>query len=206
MARGYGKGSNSSGRGPVGKAPASRAPIKAAVTPKGLGTLNPNAKGGPVRTGGGEGSNKHVRVTPVGGSPSTRKVAPGAAGDFGKAIGTHSMGNGGREITRRDPPLHVPTQAATEMGNTKALEGSGSGARPGGGNRTIHPSGGQRFYGADANHPGNVDGKGSITPAGSGNAGTSIRGTGQRGSSFQQGGRARGPSGFGFTGGGPGKA
>jgi hypothetical protein len=42
------------------------------------------------------------------------------------------------------------------------------------------------MYTASANHPGTINADRSISPPGS-NQGTTIKGTGQRGSSFQQG-------------------
>jgi hypothetical protein len=84
------------------------------------------------------------------------------------------------------------------MGNDKALD-VGRGAP--GADRTVHAKGSQAYYGNSANHPGTINADRSISPPGS-NQGSSIKGTGQRGSSFQRGGGARGPSGFGFTGGG----
>jgi hypothetical protein len=156
MARGYGKGGNSSARGPVGKAPASRAPIKAAVTPKGLGTLNPNAKGGPVRTDGGQGSNKHVRVTPAVGSSQTRKTNPATAGDFGKSIGNHVMNAGNHgTIQRKDPPLHVPAQAPSRLGNDLALNVGRGG--PGAGRFNHGPSGSQGMHQGGSNPQGTIN-------------------------------------------------
>jgi hypothetical protein len=58
MARGKG---NSSGKGPVGTAPFSRAPVKAAVKPA-TPNRNPGAKGGNVGSGGGPNTNKYVKV------------------------------------------------------------------------------------------------------------------------------------------------
>jgi hypothetical protein len=69
-------------------------------------------------------------------------------------------------------------------------------AAPGAG-RTVHAKGSQSTYTASQNHPGTINADRSISPPGS-NQGTSIKGTGQRGSSFQQGSGARGPKGFGF--------
>jgi hypothetical protein len=192
MARGYGKGGNSSGRGPVGKAPASRAPIKAAVKPTSGGTRNPNAAGGNPRTGGGEGSAKHIKRNPVVGSAQTRKTNPATAGDFGRAVGNHVMGsaNGGN-TTRHDPPLHVPAQAPSRMGNDKALEVGRGG--PGTG-RTVHAKGSQAYYGNAENHPGTINADRSISPPGS-NQGSSVP---TRPMGSPQGGG--GPGGFGFTG------
>jgi hypothetical protein len=171
MARGYGKGSNRSGQGPAGKAPFSRAPVKAAVKPT-TPNRNPNASGGPVRTGGGVGSNKHVQLKPaVASTPVTRKVSPGMAGNSGRAEGNHVMGsgkNGNGTIQRRDPPLHTVAKAPTLHGNAKALDIGRGG--PGTG-RTVHPTGSQSTWGNPSNMPGSVDSRGSITPAGSGTGG-----------------------------------
>jgi hypothetical protein len=131
------------------------------------------------------------------GSSQTRKTNPAAAGDFGKSIGNHVMGGGKNgTIQRKDPPLHVPAQAPSRLGNDKALD-VGRGAP--GADRTVHAKGSQAYYGNAQNHPGTINADRSISPPGS-NQGSSIKGTGQRGSSFQQGGGARGPSGFGFKG------
>jgi hypothetical protein len=203
MARGYGKNGNSSGRGPVGKAPASRAPIVAAVKPKGLlGKVNPNASGGPVRTGGGQGSNKHVMVKPAGGSTQTRKTTPSTSGDFGKAVGNHVMGgaNGGT-IQRKDAPLHQPAQAPSRLGNEiNYTEAAGSGRGCVGVGRTNHgPSGSQSTYMGSENNQGRIGADRRIeAPGPKNNGGSSIKGTGNRGSSFQPGGGGRGPGGFGF--------
>jgi hypothetical protein len=204
MARGYGKGGNSSGRGPVGKAPASRAPIKAAVKPT-TPNRNPNAQGGPVRTGGGVGSNKHVMVKPVGGSPSTRKTSPDTVSDLGRAWGNHVMGsaNGGT-VQRKDPPLHVPAQAPALHGNRLAFdEAATSGRACVGVGRTTHPSGSQSTYSGE-NNPGTINKDRTIAPAGSGNAGTSIKGTADRSSPFlNRAAGGQGPGSLGFK--GPGK-
>jgi hypothetical protein len=73
---GFGRGANTSGQGGKGKAPYSRGPIVAAVKP--TGTRNPNGTGaqGKAKTGGGEGSRSHTKITPVGGSASTRGPHP----------------------------------------------------------------------------------------------------------------------------------
>jgi hypothetical protein len=131
------------------------------------------------------------------GSASTRKTNPATAADFGKAIGNHVMGsgkNGNGTIQRKDPPLHVPAKAATMMGNAKALEVGRGG--PGVG-RTVHPSGSQRQWGNPSNLPGSADSRGSITAAGSGNAGKPLNRS-PAPMSPQGGG---GPGGFGFRGG-----
>jgi hypothetical protein len=169
MARGFGKGGNSSGRGPVGKAPASRAPIKAAVTPKGLGTLNPNAKGGPVRTGGGQGSNKHVRVTPAVGSSQTRKTSPDTVSNIGRSVGNKAMDTGGKVLQRNDPPLHKPAQAPSRLGNDLALNVGRGG--PGAGRFNHGPSGSQGTYGASSNRQGQINRDGSIVAPGPRNSG-----------------------------------
>jgi hypothetical protein len=163
--------------------------VKAAAIPT-TPNRNPGGKGGNVGSGV---TNKHIKVPLVGGSPQTRKTNPATAGDFGKAIGNKVMGTKGT-VQRHDPPLHVPAQAPSRLGNDKALEVGRGG--PGTG-RTVHAKGSQAFYGNDANHPGTINADRSISPPGS-NQGTSIKGTGQRGSSFQRGGGARGPKGFGF--------
>src|SRR5215475_15339745 len=118
MARGFGKGGNSSGRGAVGKAPASRAPIKAAVTPKAGSSKNPGGSGGNVRTGGGEGSAKHIKRGPVVGSAQTRKTNPMAVENLGSAVGNKATDSGrpGGIVHRPGTPLHQPAQAPSRLG------------------------------------------------------------------------------------------
>jgi hypothetical protein len=169
MARGSANSKrNTSGQGGKGTAPFSRGPVVGAVTPK--GPKNPNAQGGPIRTGGGEGSNKHTKITPVVGSNQTRKTNVDAVSNSGRAVGNHaSDSGGGNTTTRPNVPLHQPAKAATMLGNAKALEVGRGG--PGTG-RTVHPSGGQSYYGQAENLQGMVDSRGSISPHGSGNAGS----------------------------------
>jgi hypothetical protein len=187
---------NTSGKGPSGQAPFSRAPIKGAVKPT-TPNRNPGGKGGNVGSGGGANTNKYVRVTPaVASTPVTRKVNQGMAGNSGRAEGNHVMGsgrNGNGTITRKDPPLHTVAKAPTLHGNAKALDVGKGG--PGTG-RTVHPTGSQSTWGNPANMPGTVDARGSITPAGSGNAGKPLN----RSPAPMTPPQGRGPGSFGFKG------
>jgi hypothetical protein len=162
---GFGKGANTSSQGPKGRAPFSRAPVVAAVKPT-TPNRNPNASGGPVNTGGGVGSNKHIKVQPVGGSPSTRKVAPGMAGNSGRAIGNHTMQG---TTQRNDPPLHTPAQAPSRLGNDLALN-VGRGA-PGAGRFLHGQSGSQGMYGGSSNPQGTIAADRTIVAPGPRNSG-----------------------------------
>jgi hypothetical protein len=186
---------NTSGQGPVGRAPFSRAPIKAAVKP--TGPRNPNGAGnqGAAKTGGGEGSRSHVKITPVVGSASTRKTGQGVAGDGGKAIGNHVMGsaNGG-QVKRNDPPLHNPAQAPSRMGNDLALNVGRGG--PGAGRFNHGQSGSQGTYGGTENNQGQIAADRTIVAPGPKNSqgqplATRLMGQPQGGG---------GPGGFGFKG------
>jgi len=82
--------------------------------------------------------------------PKVRAASPSAVSDWGAHRGSHVTGEGGREVFKREK-LYSPGFQPCEFGNTKALEGSGKGARPGGGNRTLYgKSGTQMQYGAAA--------------------------------------------------------
>jgi hypothetical protein len=119
--------------------------------------------------------NKHIQVKPVGGSPSTRKVAPGMAGNSGRAEGNHVMGsgrNGNGTITRNDPALHTPAQAPARYGNEMAFtEAAKSGRACVGVGRTAHgPSGSQSTYGASENKQGVINKDRTIEAPGPRNA------------------------------------
>jgi hypothetical protein len=174
--------------------------VKAAVRPT-TPNRNPNAKGGPIKTGGGVGSNKHIKVQPVGGSPSTRKVSPGMAGNSGRSEGNHVMGsgrNGNGTITRNDPPLHTPAPMASRHGNDLAFaEAAKAGRACVGVGRTNHgPSGSQSTYGASENKQGVINADRTIEAPGPRNAGGKPLATRPMGA--PQGGG--GPGGFGFRG------
>jgi hypothetical protein len=189
---------NTSGQGPVGRAPASRAPVKAAVKPTGPKNPGGNAGNqGRAQSGGGPNVNKYARITPVTGSAQTRKTNPATAGDFGKAIGNHVMdGRNGGTITRKDPPLHVPTKAATPMGNAKALDVGRGG--PGTG-RTVHASGSQSTYGAPANQQGTINRDGTIASPGS-NQGKPLDRSTSSSPFLNNAAGGQGPGSFGFKG------
>jgi hypothetical protein len=188
MARGKG---NSSGKGPVGTAPFSRAPVKAAVKPT-TPNRNPNASGGPIRTGGGVGSNKHIKVPLVGGSSQLRKVAPGMAGNSGRAIGNHTMQG---TTVRKDPPLHTPAPNPAPHGNS--LTNNVGRGGPGAGRFNHGPSGSQGTYGADGNRQGQIAADRTIVAPGPRNAGGKPLATRPTGSPSGGG----GPGGYGFRGG-----
>jgi hypothetical protein len=162
---------NQSGVGPQGRAPFSRAPVKGAVKPT-TPNRNPNAKGGPIKTGGGVGSNKHIKVPLVGGSAQLRKVTPGMAGNSGRAEGNHVMGsgrNGNGTITRNDPALHTLAPAIVPHGNALATNVGRGG--PGAGRFNHGPSGSQGTYGASSNSQGVINRDGSIVAPGPRNSG-----------------------------------
>jgi hypothetical protein len=193
---GFGGGANKPG-GPKGRAPYSRGPTVAAVTPKAGASRNPGSSA-PVRTGGGEGSAKHIKRPQVGGSASVRKTSPYGTGHIGSAIGDKAMDSGGQPLRRGDPSLYQPAKAIVPHGNTITTNVGKGG--PGTG-RTVHAKGSQAFYGNDANLPGTINRDGSISSPGS-NQGTSIRGTADRSSPFLNGAKGgQGPGSFGFRGG-----
>ena len=107
--------------------------------------------GGRIRSGGGATLNKVKNVREATRErPKVRAASPSAVSDWGAHRGSHVTGEGGREVFKREK-LYSPGFQPCEFGNTKALEGSGKGARPGGGNRTLYgKSGTQMQYGAAA--------------------------------------------------------
>jgi hypothetical protein len=148
--------------------------VKAAVKPT---TPNRNPGGGGTsgkpKSGGGIDVNKRVRVTPVGGSPSTRKVSPGMAGQSGRAEGNHASDNSrpGGNVVRHDPPLHTPAPMASRHGNDLAFAEAAKANRACVGvGRTTHPSGSQSTYSGE-NRQGVINADRTIAPHGSGNAG-----------------------------------
>jgi hypothetical protein len=189
---------NTSGQGPSGRAPFSRAPVKGAVKPT-TPNRNPGGKGGSVGSGGGPNTNKYVRVQPVGGSPSTRKVNQGEAGGSGRSIGNHASDNGrpGGVVVRNDPPLHTVAPMASRHGNDLAFAEAAKANRACVGvGRTAHPSGSQSTYSGD-NRQGVINADRTIAPHGSGNAGKPLNKS-PAPMSPQGGG---GPGSFGFRGG-----
>jgi hypothetical protein len=188
---GFGRGANTSGQGGKGKAPYSRGPIVAAVKPSGVRNLNGNGNQGPAKTGGGEGSRSHVKITPVTGSPQTRITSPDAVSNAGRSVGNHSM-NDGKVLQRPGVPLHQPAQAPSRLGNDMALNVGRGG--PGAGRFLHGPSGSQGTYSADANSQGTIAADRSIVAPGPRNTGGKPLATRPMGA--PQGGG--GPGSFGF--------
>jgi hypothetical protein len=171
--------------------------VVAAVTQKAGASRNPGSSA-PVRTGGGEGSAKHIKRDIVGGSAQVRKVSPSQVSNAGSALGNHSMDSGGRTLQRPGTPLYQPAPAIVPHGN--ALTNNVGKGGPGTG-RTVHAKGSQAMYGASQNQPGTINSDRSISPPGS-NQGSSIRGTADRSSPFLNGAKGgQGPGSFGFRGG-----
>jgi hypothetical protein len=114
--------------------------------------------------------NKHVKIRPVVGSTMTRKTNPATAGDFGKSIGNHVMGSGKNgTIQRKDPPLHVPAQAPSRLGNDLALNVGRGG--PGAGRFLHGQSGSQGTYGGNSNSQGTINRDRTIVAPGPRNSG-----------------------------------
>jgi hypothetical protein len=81
------------------------------------------------------------------GPPSANKIDPGSASRIGRSVGNHTE----RGTTKRPAePLVTGSMKQVPLGNTVALNGSGSGARPGGGDRKIHERGSQGQHGPAA--------------------------------------------------------
>jgi hypothetical protein len=82
--------------------------------------------------------------------PKVRAASPSVVSAWGAHLGNHVTGEGGRNVVFKQEKLYSPGFQPCEFGNSKALEGSGSGARPGGGNRTVLARGTQQQYGPSA--------------------------------------------------------
>jgi hypothetical protein len=108
-----GKGPRYPGAGPARAKPMVKTPSGPKSTPSAAGKVR-------ARTGGGEGSNPHVKVKHVGGSPNVRKVDVGAVADFGNNKGTHVTDSGGRETNRPNTPLYKQARDYVPMGNEVA--------------------------------------------------------------------------------------
>ena len=109
--------------------------------------------GGRIRSGGGATGNKVKNVREATRErPRVRAANPSMVSDWGAHRGAHVTSDGGRDVRFKNEPLYQGNSfPACEFGNTKALEGSGKGARPGGGNRTLYgKSGTQQQYGPSA--------------------------------------------------------
>src|SRR5258707_22534 len=96
--------------------------------------------GSKARSGGGAPMNKVRGVGIKTGSANLKAVPPTHASHIGRSVGNHSeYGTTNRPAT----PGPVAKKDFVAMGNAKALDGAGSGERPGGGNRNINPTGSQ---------------------------------------------------------------
>jgi len=82
--------------------------------------------------------------------PKVRAASPGVVSAWGEHLGNHVTGEGGRNVPFKQEKLYSPGFQPCEFGNSKALEGAGSGAKPGGGKRTIYKTGYQSQYGPSA--------------------------------------------------------
>ena len=102
-----------------------------------------------VKHGGGYGSLK-VREKRESSRerPKVRAANPSAIADWGAHRGNHITSG---DIPFKNEKLYAgPSFQPCEFGNSKALEGAGSGARPGGGKRTVLERGTQQQYGPSA--------------------------------------------------------
>ena len=88
-------------------------------------------------------SNKKVNVGVKTGA-GARGVTAGHAGQIGGALGTHVMGQGGKEVHGAQEPVMAPKPYSTGFGNEVALNVGKGGAGTG---RTIHASGSQAHHG-----------------------------------------------------------
>ena len=102
---------------------------------------NKGTTNNPPRTGGGVGSRQHNK-TPVRVGKPANGINPGAVSYLGNQLGDHSMSG---DMKLKTTPWKGPasTNASQKLGNEVALNGSGSGARPGGGGRVVRPTGSQ---------------------------------------------------------------
>jgi hypothetical protein len=106
-----------------------------------------------VKHGGGYGSLKvREKREATRERPRVRAANPSAISDWGAHRGNHaSDGSGSRDMPFKNEKLYAgPSFQPCEFGNSKALEGAGSGARPGGGKRTVFERGSQQQYGPSA--------------------------------------------------------
>ena len=107
--------------------------------------------GGRIRSGGGATGNKVKNVREATRErPRVRAANPSMVSDWGAHRGSHVTGEGGRNEVFKQEKLYSPGFQPCEFGNSKALEGAGSGAKPGGGKRTIYKTGYQSQYGPSA--------------------------------------------------------
>lgn len=118
----------------------------------------------PPRTGGGVGSRQHNK-TPIKTGKPANGISPGAVSYLGNMKGNHAGDTRG-DIKNPSFPSwkgQAPVNAAQKLGNEVALNGAGSGARPGGGGRVVSPCGSQGMQGRP--NPGVA---GPLPPQGSG--------------------------------------
>jgi hypothetical protein len=103
---------------------------------------------GRIRSGGGIQGNKvkNVRQS-TREKPRVRAASPSVVSDWGAHRGSHVTGESGRNEVFKQEKLYSPGFQPCEFGNSKALEGAGAGAKPGGGNRTVYRSGFQALRG-----------------------------------------------------------
>jgi hypothetical protein len=118
---------------------------------KGRASSKHTPAGKRVSHGGGYGSLKvREKREATRERPRVRAASPGVVSAWGEHLGNHVTGEGGRSVPFKQEKLYSPGFQPCDFGNSKALEGSGSGARPGGGNRTVYRTGYQSQYGPSA--------------------------------------------------------
>ena len=109
--------------------------------------------GGRNPGGGGINQKNHVK-TPVRTGNPAKGISPGAVSYLGNKVGNHTEKGGTTGGGFTPWNTNAPTNAAQKLGNQVALNGSGSGARPGGGGRILHGQAGSQSQHGPAN-PGN---------------------------------------------------
>jgi|SRR6516165_11378886 hypothetical protein len=118
--------------------------------PKSRSSSKHTPAGKAVKHGGGYGSLKtRSKSESTREKPKVRAASPSAVSDWGTHRGSHVTGESGREVFKQEK-LYSPGFQPCDFGNTKALEGAGSGAKPGGGKRNIYARGYQSQYGPSA--------------------------------------------------------
>jgi hypothetical protein len=119
--------------------------------PKSRSSSRHTPTGGRIRSGGGATLNKAKNVREATREkPRVRAASPGVVSAWGAHRGSHVTGEGGRNEVFKQEKLYSPGFQPCEFGNSKALEGAGAGARPGGGKRTVLARGTQQQYGPSA--------------------------------------------------------
>ena len=121
--------------------------------PKSRSSSKHTPTGKPVHSGGGLTTNKlkNVRQS-TRERPKMNAVNVKAVFGLGTKQGNHASDGSprGRDLPVTSEPFYQGKGYPTTLGNVKALEGAGSGAKPGGGNREILPSGYQCLHGKPA--------------------------------------------------------